>query len=66
MFEIKTLKKLISLIRLIPYKSKVNLITLSLIVIATSVVEVLSVYLIIPFYKILVESKSLEEIFPFK
>ena len=64
MFEIKTLKKLINLIRLIPNKSKVNLVILSFIVIATSVIEVLSIYLIVPFYKVLVEGRSLEEIFP--
>ena len=65
MFEIKTLKKLINLIRLIPNKSKINLVILSFVVITASVIEVLSVYLIVPFYKVIVEGKSLEEIFPF-
>ena len=65
MIEIKTLRKLINLMRLIPYQNKVNLIFLSVLIVATSAIEVLSVYLIVPFYKILVDNKSIEELFPF-
>ena len=60
---VKNLKKLINLLRIIPYKNKVDLLVLSIIIIATSLLEVLSVYLIV-LYKIIVE-KPIEELFPF-
>lgn len=65
MLELKTFKRLLFLIRLIPQKYKVDLFFLSLSIIATSIIEVISVYLVVPFYKILVDNKSIEEIFPF-
>jgi hypothetical protein len=64
MSNISTYRQIIKILSFASLKEKYNLVFLSLFVFFTSCTEVLSVYLIIPVYKTLIDKQSLTESLP--
>ena len=60
-----TLRKIFSLLRLAPQKKQIKFFLLLALIIFSSVVEVFSVYLIIPTYKSLIDNVPISETLPF-
>ena len=59
-----SLKKIFKILNFVPIKQKKNLLLLTLFSAFSSCLEVFSVYLVIPVYKIVVDNESLNEIVP--
>ena len=64
MKEIKTLRKILKIFNLIPINQKLNFYFLCIFAFSSSILEVFSVYLVIPVYKVLIDNEKLSNVIP--